>query len=135
MDCGRPRPSGATTPGNSTALRVGRMIKARSGSFSSDADACSVAEGWVVSFMALVRSAKLHKGKHEAAVLEFPIGESQVIALQRDAAFETPIGNLKPHDLGVAVAGGQGTAPQDGQHPTLGLHLHGLWRDARQRND
>ena len=51
MDCGRPRPSGATTPGKSTALRVGRMIKARSGSLSSEEAACSVAEVWVVSFM------------------------------------------------------------------------------------
>src|SRR6476619_3594713 len=134
MDCGRPRPSGATTPGNSTALRVGRMIKARSGSFGSEADACSVAEGWVVSFMALVRSAKLHKSKHEAAVPEFPFGEPQAVELQRDAPLEAAVGDLQPHDLGVAVAGGQGTAPQDGQHPTLGLHLHGLWRDARQRN-
>jgi hypothetical protein len=111
MDCGRPRPSGATAPGKSTALRVGRMIKARSGSFSSEADACSVAEGWVVSFMALVRSAKLHKGEHKASVLELSLGEPEAFELQRDASLEAAVGNLQPHDLGVTFAGGQGTAP------------------------
>src|SRR6476620_6223780 len=102
MDCGRPRPSGATTPGNSTALRVGRMIKARSGSFSSEADACSVAEGWVASFMALIRLAKLHKGEHEAAVLELSLGELKAVELQRHAAFEAAIGDLQSYDRRVA---------------------------------
>src|SRR6478672_3491676 len=135
MDCGRPRPSGATAPGKRTALRVGRMIKARSGSFSSEADACSVAEGWVVSFMALVRSAKLHKIEHKASILELSFGEPEAVELQRDSSLETAIGNFQPHDLGVVGPRGQGTVAEDGQHPAFGLNLHGLWRDARQRND
>ena len=55
MDCGRPSPSGATTPGNSTALRVGRMISAPSGSFRSEAAACwaAVVVVCVVSFIGL----------------------------------------------------------------------------------
>ena len=88
-----------------------RLVGARSGSFSSEADACSVAEGWVVSFMALVRLAKLHKGEHKASVLELSLGEPEAFELQRDASLEAAVGNLQPHDLGVTFAGGQGTAP------------------------